>query len=37
MVMGKRTSQKANFQRVVAVTATGIAEELESEEREIIR
>jgi len=31
MVMDNRTNQKADFQRPVAVTATGIAEEVESE------
>jgi len=34
MVMDSRTNQKADFQRAVAVTATGIVEEVESEERD---
>jgi heme iron utilization protein len=34
MVMDSRTNEKADFQRAVAVTATGIAEEAESEERD---
>ena len=34
MVMDSRTNQKADFQRAVAVTATGIAEEVESTERD---
>jgi len=34
MVMDNRTNQKADFQRAVAVTATGIVEEVESAERD---
>ena len=34
MVMDSRTNQKADFQRAVAVTATGIAEEVDSTERD---
>ncbi len=34
MVMDSRTNQKADFQRAVAVTATGIVEEVESMERD---
>jgi len=34
MVMDSRTNQKADFQRAVAVTATGIAEEVASTERD---
>ena len=34
MVMDSRTNQKADFQRAVAVTATGIVEEVESAERD---
>jgi nitroimidazol reductase NimA-like FMN-containing flavoprotein (pyridoxamine 5'-phosphate oxidase superfamily) len=34
MVMDTRTNKKADFQRAVAVTATGIVEEVESAERD---
>ncbi len=34
MVMDSRTNQKADFQRAVAVTATGIVEEVEGTERD---
>ena len=34
MVMDSRTNQKADFQRAVAVTATGIVEEVENMERD---
>jgi len=34
MVMDSRTNQKADFQRAVAVTATGIVEEVEGSERD---
>ena len=36
MVMDSRTNQKADFQRAVAVTATGIVEEVENMERDYL-
>ena len=34
MVMDSRTNQRVDFQRAVAVTATGMVEEVESSERD---